>query len=242
MEFGWRMTFYFLGAIGLVWVLAWWLLYPTTSPVVEETKKSETLSWKVYLTDRNFWFLLIMYYCYACGVFFFISWLPKYLQNGRGISESELAYSASLPFLLAAFGCWLGGFVSDWLVTKIGINWGRKIVPVVGLSLSGLVMLIALFTKDNSVAIVFLALGLAFMDVTAPVAWAVATDIGGKSSGAITGAMNTAGLLGGTAASLGIGYLVAWKGNYDLPVIILAVQLLIGALFAGLLRVSNAKE
>jgi MFS family permease len=239
MQFGWRTTFYFLGAIGLVWVVAWWILYPTNSTTSHEQQKPEALSWKTHLTDRNFWFLLIMYYCYACGVFFFISWLPKYLQNGRGISESELAYSASLPFLLAAFGCWLGGFVSDWLVTKIGINWGRKIVPVVGLSLSGLVMLISLFTKDNSVAIVFLALGLAFMDVTAPVAWAVATDIGGKASGAITGAMNTAGLLGGTAASLGIGYLVAWQGNYDLPVIILAVQLLIGALFAGLLKVTS---
>ncbi|MBI3218217.1 MAG: MFS transporter [Bacteroidetes bacterium] len=242
MQFGWRITFYFLGTIGLVWVLAWWLLYPSTTKSDVPQEKNETPSWRLHLADRNFWFLLIMYYCYACGVFFFISWLPKYLQNGRGIGEGELAYSASLPFLLAAFGCWLGGFVSDWLVTKIGINWGRKIVPVIGLSLSGLVMLIALFTKDNSVAIVFLALGLAFMDVTAPVAWAVATDIGGKSSGAITGAMNTAGLLGGTAASLGIGYLVAWKGNYDLPVIILAIQLLIGAMFAGLLRVTSSKE
>ncbi len=239
IQFGWRVTFYFLGALGLVWVVAWWFFYPSDAPAREiETNITHT-SWREHLTNRNFWFLLIMYYCYACGVFFFISWLPKYLQNGRGITENELAYSASLPFLLAAFGCWLGGFVSDWLVTKIGINWGRKIVPVVGLTLSGLVMLISIFTKDNSVAIVFLALGLAFMDVTAPVAWAVATDIGGKASGAITGAMNTSGLLGGTAASLGIGYLVAGTGSYDLPVILIAVQLLVGAGFALALRIGK---
>ncbi len=232
INFGWRVTFYALGVIGLLWVLAWWWWYPT--PPTEKTTEviAEKISWKKYTGDKNFWFLLIMYYCYACGVFFFISWLPRYLQNGRGITENDLAYSAALPFLLAAAGCWLGGFLSDTLVKRIGLNWGRKIIPVVGLSFSAFMMLGATFTADNSMAILLLALGLAFMDVTAPVSWAVAIDLGGKNSGAITGAMNTAGLLGGTATSLGIGYIISAWGSYDIPVVMLAVQLLMGALFA----------
>ena len=68
-------------------------------------------------------------------------------------------------------------------------------------------------------------------------ALALATEIGGHSSGAITGAMNTSGLLGGTVTSLGIGYLVSWTGSYDIPVIILALQLFVGAGFALLLKV-----
>ena len=232
INFGWRITFYALGALGLVWAIAWWWLYPT--PPVEKTNEStsEKLSWKKYTGDKNFWFLLIMYYCYACGVFFFISWLPRYLQNGRGITEKDLAYSAALPFILAAAGCWFGGYISDLLVKRMGLNWGRKIVPVVGLTFSALVMLGTTVTENNTIAIVLLALGLAFMDVTAPVSWAVAIDIGGKNSGAITGAMNTAGLLGGTATSLGIGYIISAWGSYDIPVVILAVQLLIGAAIA----------
>jgi len=237
IQFGWRIAFYFLGVIGLVWLLAWWLLYPAYPPNHEPKTKSSQGSWTIHLANKNFWFLLVTYYCYACGVFFFISWLPKYLQNGRHITENELAYSAALPFLLAAFGCWLGGFVSDWLIKKIGINWGRKIVPIVGLSLSGAVMLVSVFTKDNSVAVVFLALGLAFMDVTAPVSWAIATDIGGTASGAVTGAMNAVGLLGGTVTSLGIGYLISWNGSYDLPVVLIALQLLAGAAFALALKI-----
>ena len=239
INFGWRATFYSLGGIGVLWVILWWLLYPTVAHQKPSELTAEKISWKKYTRNQNFWFLLIMYYCYACGVFFFISWLPKYLQNGRGITENDLAYSAALPFLLAAAGCWVGGFVSDILVKKIGLNWGRKIVPAIGLSFSGLMMLSATLTADNSIAIVLLALGLAFMDVTAPVAWAIATDLGGKNSGAVTGAMNTAGLIGGTTASLGIGYIISGTGSYNIPVVVLALQLFVGAFFAFSLRLKK---
>jgi nitrate/nitrite transporter NarK len=103
-------------------------------------------------------------------------------------------------------------------------------------------MLSATLTPDNSIAIVLLALGLAFMDVTAPVSWAVAIDLGGKNSGAVTGAMNTAGLLGGTVTSLGIGYIISSSGSYELPVVILAIQLLIGALFAIGLQLKSSSS
>jgi hypothetical protein len=100
---------------------------------------------------------------------------------------------------------------------------------MVGLGLSGIVMLLATFTDNISATIVLLALGLAFMDFTAPVAWAVATGLGKNHAGAVTGAMNTAGLLGGTVASLGIGYLISWTGDYNLPVELIGLQLLAGA-------------
>jgi MFS transporter, ACS family, glucarate transporter len=243
IQFGWRSTFFILGGIGLVWVLVWYKLYPSESPEISvESQPTKSPSWTLQLRNRNFWYLLVMYYCYACGVFFFISWLPKYLQVGRSIDENDLAYSASLPFLLAAFGCLLGGWLSDRLVVRIGPNWGRKIVPVVGLGLSGLVMLSSVAVENNIAAVILLAIGLATMDVTAPVSWAVATELAGKSSGALTGAMNTVGLLGGTISSLGVGYLISWKGNYHLPVIVLAIQLLIGACFAAMMQLSPSKE
>lgn len=228
MQLGWRTTFYLLGVIGLVWVIIWLFFYNTKEEA--HAQKISSGSWQSIAHTKNFWFLMVMYYCYASGVFFFISWLPKYLYNGRGLSQEELAYSASLPFIFAAVGCLFGGALSDYLVKKIGIIWGRRLVPLVGLTLSGLVMLLATTTGNATTAVVMLALGLAFMDFTAPVAWAVATGIGKEHSGAITGAMNTAGLLGGTVASLGIGYLITWTGDYNFPVILIGLQLIVGAL------------
>ncbi len=241
MQFGWRVSFYFLGALGLIWVIVWLVWYKNkaeepVSQIILDANIVSKPSWNAWVKSGNFWLLMLMYYCYASGVFFFISWLPKYLQNGRGIPEDQLAYSASLPFFLAAIGCLMGGAISDFLVKKIGLVWGRRLVPLIGLSLSGTSMLLAAFTASNSVAIVFLALGLAFMDVTAPVSWAVATELGGKDSGAVTGAMNTAGLLGGTITSLGIGYLITTYGSYKLPVVILGIVLIIGALLWLLIK------
>ena len=229
LHFGWRTTFFALGAIGILWVVLWRLFYKTQEGVAVE-KSESTSSWQEIAHTKSFWFLMLFYYCYASGVFFFISWLPKYLHQGRGIPQDELSYSASLPFMLAAVGCLLGGVLSDFLVKKMGIIWGRRIVQLVGLSLSGLAMLFATYSDDLPNTIIMLALGLAFMDVTAPVAWAVATGLGKNHAGAITGAMNTAGLLGGTVTSLGIGYLVTWTGDYNLPVAIIGVQLIVGAL------------
>lgn len=229
MQFGWRAAFYFLGALGIAWVGVWWFWYRQPGPDHAVSMARPETSVSAWIRNGNFWRLMIMYYCYASGVFFFISWLPKYLQNGRGIPEDQLAYSASLPFILAAIGCLIGGSVSDFLVSKIGLNWGRRLVPMAGLALSGSSMLAAALTPENSLAIVFLALGLAFMDVTAPVSWAVATDLGGKDSGAVTGAMNTAGLLGGTVTSLGIGYLVTAFHGYTIPVVMLGCLLLAGS-------------
>ncbi len=241
MQFGWRVSFYVLGVLGLIWVIVWLVWYKNREeehahPIANDNISIHKPSWNVWVKSGNFWLLMLMYYCYASGVFFFISWLPKYLQNGRGIPEDQLAYSASLPFFLAAIGCLMGGAISDFLVKKIGLVWGRRLVPLIGLSLSGTSMLLAAFTASNSVAIVFLALGLAFMDVTAPVSWAVATELGGKDSGAVTGAMNTAGLLGGTITSLGIGYLITTYGSYQLPVVILGIVLIVGSLLWLLIK------
>lgn len=238
INYGWRTSFYVLGVIGVVWAVFWWWGYqepvrPVVNPTIDQ--KSNHL-WRQWLSNRNFWMLMAMYFCYASGVFFFISWLPKYLQNGRGMTEGELVYSASLPWILAAVGCMTGGAISDFLVSRIGLNWGRRVVPLIGLSLSGVLMLATVFTPNNTMAVIFLALGMAFMDVTAPVAWAVATDLGGKASGAFTGAMNTAGLMGGTVTSIGVGYLITSFNSYDVPVIILGITLIVGGLLWFLIK------
>ncbi len=149
IHFGWRATFYGLGIIGLIWVLVWWLVYEEPKEEKLLNSPREKMSWAALGANKNFWLLLVIYYCYASGVFFFISWLPKYLHNGLGISEQNLTYSASLPFLLAAAGCWFGGSISDALVKKIGVDWGRRIVPMIGLGISGMVMIGATITDQH---------------------------------------------------------------------------------------------
>jgi hypothetical protein len=69
---------------------------------------------------------------------------------------------------------------------------------------------------------------MAFMDVTAPVAWAVAMDMGGTKSGTISGSMNCAGLTGAYISTVFFGY-VATSYGYYLPVLGIGIIVLLGS-------------
>jgi ACS family glucarate transporter-like MFS transporter len=244
-HFGWRASFIFLGALGIVWVVIWKLWFreePADMKGIDKQELDEILtqrnlpeghhkfSWKVF-KDRNLQLLMAMYFCYASGAFFFQGWLPTYLQKGRGLDDQAMSFITSFSFILGAVGCLSGGFVCDFLVKKLGPRWGRATVALTGLGLSGIFMLISVFTSDNSTATILLSAGLGLMDFTIPASWSTAMDIGGKNAGTITGAMNTAGLFGSTLNTIAFGYLVtAFGNNYHAPVILLSVLLMIGAL------------
>lgn len=242
-RYGWEASFYVLGFVGVIWVIFWQFWHkeePTDAKDISADELKEILAKRQLdnhgaktsifklLQNKNLGYLMAMYACYATGVYFFQTWLPKYLQQGRGVSENELKLIGSAPFLLAALGCFLGGFLSDIAVKKYGKKWGRRIVPIVGLGISGICLVVSALTINNTIAIILLSLGMAFMDVTAPVAWAVSMDIGGTRSGSISGAMNSAGLLAAYFSTVSFGYL-ATNFGYNFPVLLLGIIVMIGA-------------
>jgi MFS transporter, ACS family, glucarate transporter len=242
-KYGWQASFYVLGVVGAVWVIFWYFWHEEEPENAKGISKYEldlilkTRQLSVHtdniplsklLNNSNLWFLMVMYFCYAWGAYFFQGWLPKYLQSGRGISENELKIVSSVPFLFAAAGCFFGGILSDFLVKKYGKKWGRRIAPMIGMGLSGVFLIVSASTENNTIAIILLSIGMAFMDVTAPVSWAVAMDIGGNRSGSVSGAMNTAGLAGAYLSTISFGYL-ATRFDYNFPVLLLGIIVLIGA-------------
>src|SRR5262249_21083003 len=76
----------------------------------------------------------------------------------------------------------------------------------------------------------FLGLTYAGITIQQTVASAVGIDIGRKHVGAVLGAANTAGSVGGFLFSASFGYFVKWMGSYDLALIPVALLLAIGAL------------
>ena len=169
-----------------------------------------------------------MYVCYAVGAYFFQCWFHTYLEKGRHIAKDQLIWASSIPYLLAAIGCFTGGWLSDKACLRWGKKWGRRVVPMVGLFVAGLCIIGAALVADNLTAIIALGIGMAFMDVTAPVAWAVAMDMGGEKSGTISGSMNSAGLTGAYLSTVFFGYMATTYGYY-LPVLYIGIIVFIGA-------------
>ena len=244
--YGWRTVFYIFGSLGVVWVVFWWFWFKDeprdmkgiSAAEVKEIEENRSikssshslLPWKTVLRNGNLWALMGMYHFLLYGAYFYMSWMPKYLEKGRHIPKADLGWMISLPFVLGMGGCLLGGFASDYLVKKRGLTFGRRYVGMFGLCMAGVCMIVGSFISDIHIAIIFLGLGLAFKDFTLPVSWAVATDIGGKHAGTIAGTMGLAGQLGSAIMASAFGYILTATGSYELPVRIIGVLVFVGGL------------
>ena len=112
---------------------------------------------------------------------------------------------------------------------RIGLKWGRRIVGMAGVGTAGALILLSLAIDDRVAASLVLALGFAASDFMLPASWAVCVDVGREASGAVSGAMNTAGQIGGVVMSIGYGSLVATYG-WNLPLAIIASLSFVSAL------------
>lgn len=258
MAWGWRASFFCFGFLGIIWAAVWYWWYrdhPTEKPGVSREEIEEigaapagerhSLPWKIALRRANLWYIMLMYFTYCYGSFFFLSWMPTYLSAGRGFTEKGLLF-ATLPFILGALANLGGGFVSDRLVRTMGLKWGRRTVGIVGLGSAAVFTVATILSPNPYVGLVFLALSYAGSDFMLPTAWAVCLDVGKKYAGAVTGTMNTAGQVGSFISSVLFGYFVAYANGwlpalglplqnglrdfrYDVPLVPMTVMLAISA-------------
>jgi sugar phosphate permease len=244
--YGWRASFYLFGAIGVFWAAFWYWWFRDTPREKSGVSAAELAAigeppesrhggvpWGAVLRDRNFQRLLAMYHAYCWGAYFFLSWLPTYLQVGRGLTEDQMRIASSLPSWASGIGVLIGGFLSDRLARTRSLRVARCAIGSSSLLAAGALLIAATLIRDNTLAVALLAAGLGCMGLMLPVAWAVCLDIGRGNAGAISGAMNMAGQAGSFFSSIAFGYLVEWFGNYDLALMPLAAMLLVsGLLFA----------
>jgi ACS family hexuronate transporter-like MFS transporter len=160
LRYGWPSAFVATGAIGLLWVGVWLLLYrppeahPWMSPrelayirqgrdelPVQEDSATASV-WKTVLTDRSFWGLAVARFLSEPAWQFFTYWIPLYLAVERGLKLREIGYFAWVPFLAADVGCLFGGVLSPFFI-KLGssVMTARKLSATT----CGVLMIFAVF-------------------------------------------------------------------------------------------------
>jgi ACS family glucarate transporter-like MFS transporter len=244
--FGWRGTFEIFGVVGVMWavVFFWWFRDNPAEhrsvnkaelaqlPPASQTAISHSgVPWRAIFATPSVWLLSIQYMCLAYGWWFYVQWLPSYLQQGRGTTVQLGALLAGLPLLLGGAGC----LVSAWIIPKLTRRFGsvsiaRRIIAVTGFV--GASTSIFIFTGIADPVRAMLVLGMAgfFNDFVMPAAWASTMDIGGRYSGTVSGAMNTLGSVAGASNALVVGYLLSWtSNNWTITFYISAAIYLVGA-------------
>jgi ACS family hexuronate transporter-like MFS transporter len=147
--FNWRWTFIISGAIGLIWVIAWLILYriPSKSKYVtdqereyvESSIKKEKeiipgeaegpeVSWLGLFKYRKVIGVILVKFLPDAAWYFFIFWLPKYLNDIRGLDIKGIGTYAWIPYAFAGAGSLLGGWLSSYLIKKnLSLDLSRKI-------------------------------------------------------------------------------------------------------------------
>ena len=238
-RFGWPMSFYAFGSVGLVWAVVWFWQF-RDQVKVDYSEHAATVSWRSLIRNRSLWAIMALTACYVYAMGFYQTWLHTYLEKGRGFSERDLSWSA-LPYVFGAAANLFGGITLDWLTKRAGVKWSQRGVGMAGLLFAASGMALALLTTSHFALIACLSLAYAGITFQQPAVFAACADIGGLRSGAVAGMMNTAGQVGYFISSLVFGYLVKIFGNYDTPLFPMAGLLALGTLLWWRVDVTSAQ-
>jgi sugar phosphate permease len=253
---GWRSVFYLCGAVGVLWAAGWYLGYrdlPEQHGLVNRAElavirgiggdggikpaaieKKAGVPWGVLLRSPNMWAIMFAYFTYIYCLWIFLTWLPTYLVEARHFTLIKVGMLASLPLFAGVVGDTVGGLATDWLLHKTGnARLARRSVAITGLLGCAVFIVPAALTSDPYTAVACLTGAMFFLECTIGPSWAVPMDTGGKYSGTVSGMMNMAGNLGAGVSPLVFAALVQYYGNWQLPFIVAAVLLVVGAAIWG---------
>jgi len=188
------------------------------------------IPWKFIFGNRTLWALMLMYFCFQWAQYFFVAWMPVYLQEGRHFSENEMKDIISALFIIGIAGFFAGGFSADYLVRKKGLRFGRRFVGMTGLGLCGFLIFLTAIVSNNIIASFCLMAANAFFSFGVMSSYGVCTDIGRNNAGTVTGAMNFFGQMGAFFLAIIFGKIADATHSFSYPMFVLAAVLFIGCL------------
>jgi sugar phosphate permease len=186
--------------------------------------------WKIILRNRSLRALVLSFFCAQWGQYFFVAWLPVYLQEGKHFTENQMKTTVFFVFLAAMVMVLSAGFFGDWLAQKKGLRWGRRFIGMISLAGACLALFITTFLSDTTSVAICLITGYVFFVGTGSAFYSTCVDIGGSHAGTVTGIMNFCGQVGAFFLALSFGKIADATHSFEVPVLVLATVMGIGCL------------
>ncbi|HEX3379380.1 MAG TPA: MFS transporter [Paraburkholderia sp.] len=236
VNYSWQMMFIATGLVGLIWLAPWLLLVrndlPSKAELVSANRSARTVSLGSILSSPVVWGGMITNFCYGYFTFYCMTWMPAYLVEQRNLSISRSGLFTFFSFAGIAVVAALAGWAADRIIAR-GANpvVVRKAFTIAGF-VGGCSVLLGAYAHSLDMALFWNVLSLSLLGMTTAnnLVLSRLTLIPKQAIGLVTGVQQVAtSLAGGVAASLS-GWLLHVSGSYDLPMMVILVFLLIGAL------------
>lgn len=238
LAFGWQQAFHFLGIVGLIFVLVYFLVAcPLKSHQQSNAAGKAVINTKAVLTNPITWQLFCIIFGLSMVTKGLDSWMPMYLLTTRHISLTGVAWMVPLPSIAAGIGAVLSG----WLMQKFFT--GREKWFLAGFSLLATIFMYGMYqsVRINDV-IIFEVLTYFFKSLAFSGGFAYFARIGIKSGYATSiGIINFGGQLAGFVAPILIGFAVEKSGGSFSAAFMMLVMSIAIAFLASLTLKSGQK-
>jgi len=128
--FSWRGAFVVTGASGFVWLIFWLIYYrrPEQNPRVsraelafilsDPVEEVESVPWSRVLPCKETWAFAIAKFLTDPIWWFYLFWLPRYLQSTFGLSLAANRLPMVMVYAISAVGSVGGGWISSSLLNR----------------------------------------------------------------------------------------------------------------------------
>lgn len=138
--FGWQLMFVLEGVPSILWAFAWWFLAkdrPDQASWVsadeargmesvlqgEQQGLSPVKDYRAALRDGRVWLLGLQLFCWSLGLYGFVLWMPKIIQEGLKLGIGTIGWLNSLPYLLGIILMLVASHFSDRFQQRRRFVW-----------------------------------------------------------------------------------------------------------------------
>jgi MFS family permease len=243
----WRHAFELFGAIGVVWAVFFYRWFRDNPRDHKSVNAAElellhdtqinsaghaNVPWAKMLRSPTVWMLWLQYFCFSYGWYFYITWLPTYLKEARGLDLQQSALLAGFPLFFGGLGSLSGGVVANRLAGLLGdLGRARRAIGYFGFITAAAMLIVSMYLQSPVWAMISMGLASFVLDLTLAGSWGGCMDVGGKYAGTLSGSMNMMGNIAGGVAPVAVGYILKFTDhNWRITFWVSAAIYLLGAL------------
>nr|WP_294791618.1 MFS transporter [uncultured Mucilaginibacter sp.] len=223
-NYSWQAAFVVTGALGFIWVVAWYFLYSkprqnsrvskeelayiTADQTANTTEEAVKVSIPKLLTKKATWGYFLANFLTDAVFWFYLFWMPSYLTS-NGMSKTEIVFPITVVYAITAVLTISGGWLSSYLIKKgLTVNSSRKTTMFICVALVLPVVLIQ-YSQDIWVSVYIVAFAAGAHTVWKGVLLTTVSDQFPKSVvGSVSGIGGFGGAVGGMLAAKGVGILL----------------------------------
>jgi MFS transporter, ACS family, hexuronate transporter len=162
-HWGWEAAFIIIGAIGFVWMFLWYFMYEkpeknkrlsaqeleyildgeVLESEVEKNSPQEKISWIKLLQYKQTWAFVFGKFMTDGIWWFFLFWLPKYLEAQFGLVKTDIALPLTVLYSMTMVGSIYGGYFPMYYINKGYNAYEARMKAMLIIALFPLVVLLA---------------------------------------------------------------------------------------------------